>query len=148
MNFKRYDDAVKAFTSALKWIPNDQKAMQQLAQAQQLLQDAPKVKAPPPADPNKAFADAMQRGAAAEKKEMYADAVKAFTDAIKLRPKDQDANAGWRKNQFNLNMQQGQQYLDNMMWLDAQREFESALRLFPKDANALRLLQKAKNKGK
>jgi hypothetical protein len=45
-------------------------------------------------------------------------------------------------------MWQGQQYLDNMMWLNAQGEFESALRLFPKDANATKLLQKAKNKGK
>ncbi len=146
MSLKRYDDAVSAYKNALKWVPNDQKATQQLALAQQHLQDAPKVKTPP--DPAKAFADAMQRGAAAEKKDNYADAVKAFTEALKLRPKDVDANAGWRKNQFSLNMQQGQQYLDNMMWLEAQREFQSALTLFPKDANALKLLQKAKNKGK
>jgi hypothetical protein len=144
---KKYDDAVTAYKSALKYIPNDQKATQQLAQAQQLLQESAKVKAPP-ADPAKAFSDAMQRGAAAEKKDNYADAVKAFSEALKLRPKDADANAGWKKNQFSLNMQQGQQYLDNMMWVNAQGEFEAALRIFPKDANALKLLQKAKNKGK
>jgi tetratricopeptide (TPR) repeat protein len=144
---KKYDDAVKAFSSALKAQPNDQKAMQQLVQAQQLLQDSMKLKTPP-ADPNKAFTDAMQRGAAAEKKENYADAAKAFNEALKLRPKDADANAGWKKNQFNLNMQQGQQFLDNMMWVDAQREFEAALKLVPNNPNALKLLQKAKNKGK
>lgn len=144
---KRYDDAIAAYKSALKWHPNDQKATQQLAQAQQLSLDSAKVKAPP-ADPAKQFTDAMQRGAAAEKKENYADAVKAFTEALKLRPKDADANAGWKKNQFSLNMQQGQQYLDNMMWVEAQRQFEAALGLFPKDQNAAKLLQKAKNKGK
>ena len=67
----------------------------------------------------------MQCGAAAEKKEKYADAVAAYTEAVKPRPKDLAANAGLKNNQFSLNMQQGQQYLDNMMWMDAQREFQA-----------------------
>src|SRR5262249_25686724 len=139
LSLKRYDDAVTAFKNALKLAPNDQKATQQLAVAQQLLQDSMKKKAPPTPDPKQAFNDAMQRGAAAEKDMKYTEAVKAFIEAIKLAPKDTDANAGWKRNQFNLDMQQGQQYLDNMMWLDAQRSFEAALKLFPNEPRATKL---------
>ncbi|HZZ77661.1 MAG TPA: hypothetical protein VFE62_04025 [Gemmataceae bacterium] len=151
MSLKRYQDAVTSFGNALKYMPNDQKATQQLAQARQLLQDSMKTKKtppPPPVDPNKGFNDAMKRGADAEKDMKYADAVKAFTEAIKLQPKNTDAHAGWKRNQFNLDVQQGQQYLDNMMWGNAQRSFEAALQLSPNNPSVLKLLQKAKNKGK
>jgi len=74
--------------------------------------------------------------------------VKAYGEALKLRPKDADAIAGWKKNQFAVNLAQGQQYLDNAMWMAAQNEFEAALRIFPNDQNAQKLLKKAKAKMK
>ena len=140
-SLKRYSDA------ALKWMPNDQKATQGLQQAQLAL-TPPKIKTPTPVDPpaTNPYDQAMQKAAGAEKNQKYADAVKAYAEALKARPKDKDALTGWNKNQYAVNMAQGQQYLNNMMWLQAQGEFESALRIFPGDANATKGLQRAKNK--
>jgi tetratricopeptide (TPR) repeat protein len=147
MATKKYDFAVKYFGDALKLAPNDQNATTQLRAAQKLL-DTPKVKTPPPADPAKQYNDAMQCATAAEKDQKHADAVKAYSDALKARPKDAAALAGWKQSQFALNLQQGQQYLDNAMWVAAQNEFQSALNVFPGNPQAQKLLQKAKNKMK
>ena len=153
MSFKRYPDAVKAFNDALKLVPNDPQATQALQQAQQALDTmktppTDKTKTPPtdktktpPTDPNKAFNDAMKLGADAAKDQKYADAVKAFTEALKVRPKDKSAA-------YSLYMAQGQQYLDNMMFMQAQQQAQNALNVFPNDQAATKLLQKAKNKGK
>ncbi len=141
---KKYADAVKSFKDALQAQPNDQKATQQLAQAQQLLTDSSKIKTPPD-PPKQDFDGAMKRAAAAETDLNYGEALKAYREALKIRPKDLTA-AG--KAQFAQYIVNGQQYLDNMMWVDAARELEGALRLQPKNAYALKLYQKAKNKGK
>jgi tetratricopeptide (TPR) repeat protein len=145
MTAKRYADAVTAFKEALRLAPNDQKAQTQLQAAQQALQDSGKTKTP---DSAKQFNDAMQKAAAAEKGKRYGEAVKAYQDALKLRPKDADAQAGLKQNQFSLHLSNGQQYLDNSMWVAAQGEFEAALRIFPNNDQAKKLLQKAKNKMK
>ena len=145
MTAKRYQDAVTAFKDALRWMPGDQKAQTQLQTAQQAVKDSAKAKTP---DPAKQFNDAMQKAAAAEKDKKYTEAVKAYQEALKLRPKDANAQAGWKQNQFSLNLVQGQQYLDNAMWMAAQNEFEAALRIFPNSDQAKKLLQKAKNKMK
>ena len=147
MNAKRFPDAVIAYKDALKWIPDDQKAQAQLKLAQQGIVDAPKVKTPVN-DPAKQFDSAMQKAAAAEKDKKYSDAVKAYTEALKMRPKDSDALAGLKQNQYALNVTQGLQFLENSMWMAAQTEFEAALRLFPTSDQAKKLLQKAKAKMK
>ena len=114
------------------------------------MQDAQKAldSAKTAADASKTFLDAMKKAAGYEKEFKYADAATAYQEALKIRPKDVEAQAGLKKSQYNLNMVQGQQYLARSMFIDAQREFESALRLFPNDPNALKLWQKAKNKMK
>jgi tetratricopeptide (TPR) repeat protein len=143
MTAKRFKDAVTAFKDALKWMPGDQKAQTQLQAAQQALAGADQQA--------KALANyqkAMQKGAAAEKDKKYAEAVKAYEEALKLRQNDADALAGRNRNQFSLNLAQGQQHLDNAMWMAAQNEFEAALRIFPNNDQAKKLLQKAKNKMK
>jgi tetratricopeptide (TPR) repeat protein len=147
MSGKKYDMAIKSFNDALKIVPGDKMAEQQLRLAQQALADSAKVKTPP-VDPAKQFTEAMQRGAAANKKAEYADAVKAYEEATKLRPKDADALAGLKLNQYSVHMQKGQQNLDASMWMAAQTEFEAALRLYPNDQNAQKQLKKAKAKMK
>lgn len=141
---KKYSEAVKSFSDALKSMPGDQKATQQLAQAQQALRDSMKVKTPPD-PPKQDFDSVIQRGAAAEKELRYGDALKAYQEALKIRPKDQPTLS---KAQFAQNVVNGEQALNNKMWMDAVRELENALRNQPKNAYALKLLQKAKNKGK
>ena len=145
LKLMKYDIAVGSFQDALKAIPNDKSALQQLQQAQQLWD---KAKMPPP-DPGKvAFEQAMQRAATAEKDKKYPDAIKAFQDALKVGPKDADAQAGLTRNQIANHVAVGQTYLDQGMFANAQREFESALKLAPKDANIQKLLEKAKKKMK
>jgi hypothetical protein len=146
MSFKKYDTAVSAFKDALKWAPNDKAATQKLHAAQAASVPAKTKTAEPPAAT--AYDQAMQKGAAAEKNQKYADAAKAFADALKARPKDKDAQAGLNKNQYNAYVVQGQQYLDSRMWVLAQGQFDAALRIFPGDPTATKLLQKAKNMGK
>ena len=144
LTLKRYPDAARAFNDALKWVPNDAQATQQLQVAQQeAIDSAPSKtgKTPPPADPAKAFNDAMQRGADFAKDAKHADALKAYQEALKIRPKDKTA-------QYSVYMAQGYQYLDNAMWIFAQQQAEAALRLFPNDQAALQLQKKAKNKMK
>ena len=147
MSFKKYDVAIGAFKDALKWVPNDKAATQKLQAAETA--SAAKTKTPPVVNPPvaNAYDQAMQKGAAAEKSQKYADAAKAFDEALKARPKDKTAQAGVSRNQFNANMAQGQQYLDGRMWVQAQAQFEAALQIVPGDPTATKLLQKAKNKG-
>lgn len=145
MTAKNYKLAVQSFTDATKLMPNDARARKLLGQAQQAFTDAGKTKTP---DPAKLFSDAMQRGADFEKDKKYSAAVKAFQDALKLRPKDADAFSGVNQNQFSLHMVTGQQYMKSKMFMAAQTEFESALRIFPNNAEAKNALQSAKNKGK
>jgi tetratricopeptide (TPR) repeat protein len=145
MNGKQYKAAIGHFQDALKWIPNDKAATQQLNQAQQALADSMKTKTP---DPKKLFDEAMQRGADLDKDKKYSEAVKAYQEALKHRPKDAAAQKALNSSQFSLHLATGQQYLDNAMWKNAQVEFESALKLFPNNGQAQKLLQKAKNKTK
>ncbi|MBI1829964.1 MAG: tetratricopeptide repeat protein [Planctomycetes bacterium] len=144
MTAKNYGLAVASFKDALRWSPNDQRAQTQLQNAERALADSQKTKP----DPAKAFTDAMARGAAAEKDKRYSDALKAYQEAVKLRPNDANAQAGLKQNQYAVHLVQGQQYLDNAMWMSAQTEFEAALRLFPNADQAKKLLQKAKSKMK
>ncbi len=145
MKAKNYKLAVQSFTEATKLNPDDARARQLLAQARQALTDAGKTKTP---DPVKLFNDAMQRGADFEKDKKFGAAVKAFQEALKLRPNDADARQGLNQNQFSLHLAVGQQYLNGKMWMAAQLEAEAALRIFATSAEAKKLLDSAKKKGK
>jgi tetratricopeptide (TPR) repeat protein len=160
---KRYADAKGLYEKALALYPTDPSAKQGLGQAIQGLDDS-KLKLPPPPPPppppakdkddktkpppvkdvKALFQKAMQDGAALEKQQKYADAVKSYQEALQLTPNDPQASAGLKRAQFNIHLTDGQRYLDAMRWADAQHEFEAALKLFPSDANATKLLNKAK----
>jgi tetratricopeptide (TPR) repeat protein len=151
LKLKNYPEAVKSFQAALKWIPNDKGATQLLQEAQQQW-NASKIKAPPPMPPvdatKQAFDAAMKNGASLEKQGKYGEAMKAYQEALKARPKDAEALAGMKNNQFNNHLAIGQSHLNNAQWAAAQREFETALRIFPTNDNAKKLLEKAKKKTK
>ena len=142
---KNYAGAVKAYSDALTLAPKDVQATRGLQTARNALEAAP-MKTTPTGELGQTFEQTMQKAAALEKEQKYADAASAFQEALKYRPKDATAFAGYNRNQFNAHLSQGQQYLNTMMFMEATREFESALRIAPNNPNALRLLQKAKNK--
>ena len=141
---KNFEAAVKLYSSALKIMPKDAQALQGLQSAQKAL-DASKMKTPPQPNP---FDQAMQRAQGLEKERKYTEAMKAYQDALKIRPKDADALAGMKRSQFNHHLVLGQQYLQNGMFVEAQREAETALRIQPGDKEAQSLLDKAKKKSK
>jgi tetratricopeptide (TPR) repeat protein len=130
MAAKRYPDAVKAYTEALRLMPGDGAATRALADAKA----ADKPPPPPPPDYNKS----MQSGQAFERQKMWDAAAAAFRDALKAKPGDAKAS-------FGLDVAEGQKALDAKRWMDAQKSFESALKLFPNDADAKALLKRAKD---
>jgi tetratricopeptide (TPR) repeat protein len=131
---KEYANAAKAFNEALKLFPNDATARAGLASAK---------KGPGPEPVKFDYNQSMQRGFTAENNLKYADALKAYQEALKAKPNDQQATA--RAN-FAQAIVHAEQAINNAMWVEAQREVDNALRLQPKNAHALKLQQRVKNK--
>jgi tetratricopeptide (TPR) repeat protein len=170
---KNYAEAVKAYTEAARLMPGDTQSTALLKQAQQAFDDS-KLKLPPPTtdktaapkdkplvtdkatppakdkslppvkDSKALYQKAMQDGAAMEKQQKYADAVKTYQEALKLVPNDTQATAGLRRAQANLHVVDGQRFLDAGQFVNAQREFEAALKLAPGNPTVTKLLEKAK----
>src|SRR5262249_26871106 len=99
MAAKRYADAAKAFGEALKLQPNDPAATRSLTEAQNAAK-APPMPIPQPKPmplpkptPQEEYAKQMQAAAAAEKQQNWADAVKAYREALRLMPGDAKASA-------------------------------------------------------
>src|SRR5262249_41656041 len=97
MKGKQYQDAVNAFSAALKVKPTDAATQRSLDEAQKAL-EAPKRPAPPPPPDPKARIKAeynkdMNAGLAALKAKNYAGAANAFTEALKQMPGDPTATA-------------------------------------------------------
>jgi tetratricopeptide (TPR) repeat protein len=164
---KKYDDAQRAFTEALKLQPNDVEATRLLKQAQDATKSPPlppplpktepkakapdtKSKAPEKAKaPDKAkappatYAQQMQAGAALERQQKYADAAKAYQEALKAVPGDAAAT---RRTDYAQHMDAGTKFLQQNKKPDAAREFEAALKSAPNDAAATRALQEARRR--
>ncbi len=144
MSAKKYAEAVTAFTAATKLQPGDKDAAKALADATKALEAS---KAPPPNKPEQPkappaeYTKQMQAGAAAEQKQKYADAVKAYGEALRLVPKDPKATAAL---QFAGPMAEGQKAMAAKKFKDAVKEFEAALKASPKNPDAEALLKKAK----
>jgi tetratricopeptide (TPR) repeat protein len=90
---KRYDDAVNAFTEALRQAPNDKDATQLLQQAQKLKADAATA-AMAEAERRKAYDALMLRGRTALASRKFAEATEAFREALKIVPNDLAAAKG------------------------------------------------------
>jgi tetratricopeptide (TPR) repeat protein len=153
----RYDDAVKAFSDALRAQPGDAQAANLLAEAQkaqaeqkrkqqaaQAKPPAPRPAMQPPPKPvqpavnvQAAYSRQMQAAAAFEKQQKYDDAITAYKEALRLVPGDNKADAA-------LHMATGQKLMKARKFADAAREFETVLKLSPGHAEAAKALKQAK----
>ncbi len=156
---RRLDDAQRAFAEALKTAPNDPQAAGSLKQAQDAARIPAPLPPPPPGTrvtplpppsrpsspvpppPSLIFAQHMQTGAALEKQENYADALKAYQAALAIDSADPTAI---RRADFARHMDAGVTALKSAKKPDAAREFEAARKLAPNDPAAIRWLQQAR----
>jgi tetratricopeptide (TPR) repeat protein len=141
MGAKKYDDAIKAYTDALKVMPGDKDAAKGLNDARQA---ADAAKAPKP-DPKAEYAKQMQAGAAAEKQGKLADARAAYREALKWAPNDAKAAAALKNADFGAHMAEGKKLHDAKKYADAVKEYEAALKLFPDNKDAKDALKRAKD---
>jgi tetratricopeptide (TPR) repeat protein len=156
MTAKKFEDAVKAYTDALKLLPGDAAATRALNEANKALdaakkpsapqpkpatqQPAPQPKSVPPQLPA-GYTRAMQNGAAADKQQKWADAVRWYKEALRLVPNDAKATTA---QDFAQHMDNGQKAAANRKFTDAVKEYEAALKLVPNQPDATAALKRAK----
>ncbi len=140
---KQYEDAARAFGDALKLMPKDAQATKLLQQTNAAWNDA-KKSTPPKTNVPTPYQKEMQEAAAFEKQNKLPDAVKAYSDALKLLPGDKLATAGLTRVQVASHVADGERFLNMKQFVEATREFESALKRSPNNAAVLKLLAKAK----
>ncbi len=140
---KRHADAVKAYQAALKIRPGDPGATQALQQATAALNAASRPAPPPPPPPQPspqaraAYAGQMQAGAALDKQQKFADAAKAYQEALKFIPGDAAAT-------YAVRMAQGRVHQGARRFPEAVREFQAALQVRPNDPTATDALNRAR----
>jgi tetratricopeptide (TPR) repeat protein len=99
----------------------------------------PKPQPQPPAPATKVpmqYAGEMQTGADFYKQHKYPEAVRAYQEALRLKPGDTKAASS-------LHMAQGRIALQAKRFTDAAREFQEALKLIPNQPEALQALKQA-----
>ena len=137
LNNLLYTNAVAAFTDALRvW--------------------SPMISWPPSACklPRRALADycarladanlLIQAGSAAANQRKYADAAKAFKEALRILPTHPQADTVAALFRYNDNMADGNRAMDARRYPDAIRHFQAALLEAPNDANAMMALNQAR----
>jgi tetratricopeptide (TPR) repeat protein len=150
---KKYDDAIRAFTDALKVMPGDKDATKGLNDARQA-QEAEKKK-----KTSTDYDNAIRAGKAALAAKKYDDAIKAFTEAGKIQPGDRDAAAllkdvqnakagadaeTKKRDDFARLMAAGQSALGAKKYDEAIKAFTDALKLVPGDKDATKGLNDAR----
>ncbi len=119
-------------------MPNDAAAKASLQRAQKALDTAKPATPAIPAE----YVRQMQSGAALDKQQRYADAVKAYNAALKALPNDAKASNALG---FSQHMADGIKLFTTRKFPDAAKEFEAALGVSPDDATAKALLKRAKD---
>jgi tetratricopeptide (TPR) repeat protein len=131
-----FDDAVLAFTEALRLVPNDVLAAAGLADAQRRIAELVRLRAE---------SDALVKaGADAARQRKYAEAARAYKDALKVFPAHPQADrirGLWR---YNDSMADGTADLAARRYQEAVRHFQAALAEVPNDAAALAGLNRAR----
>jgi tetratricopeptide (TPR) repeat protein len=136
---KKWDDALTAFTAALKMVPADPEATRGMQAANEGKKSTP--------DPKVEYTRLMTAAAAFEKQQKYFDALQAYKDALAKLPGDAKASAGVTKvTQYNQRLIDANKAAQAKRWADAVKECEEALKLYPDSTEAKKALQKAKDK--
>jgi tetratricopeptide (TPR) repeat protein len=151
LSAQRYENAVEAYSAALKLFPEDADAQRGLTEARAGL-EARSRQARDEENRRAGFARFMDQGKEAMTAKQYAAAVRAFQQAIQLQPADQTAADSLREAQTALSGDEAQkqkqaEYQTHMdagqaaavagRYADALREYVAALRIMPNDAAAL-----------
>jgi tetratricopeptide (TPR) repeat protein len=143
----RYEEAYRRYQDAVTQFPDDPQAQASLQKAQGLLNDFVASQA--------AYQRFMNQGQVAMRNKLYADAVIAFAEAVRIAPLDADALQGLSdaRNAVDKALQAKQdvdrllttatQALQQQQWGDAVRALNSALKLNPDDPRIPPLLSKA-----
>jgi cytochrome c-type biogenesis protein CcmH/NrfG len=139
MAAKKYADAVKAFDEALKIKPGDADAIK----GKRAALDAQKVN-PPPVNAKAEYDKCMQQGATLEKQRKYADAVKAFENALKQVVSDVKKNPMANTELFKAWMGIGRCQHAAKRYTDAVKAYEEALKRVPNQPDAKAALMRAK----
>ena len=161
LGLKRYDEAIRSATEALRLAPNDPEATKILNEARTAItpakKDPPKFdstlpkKEPPKKDTPKTepaqsqINQFLQAAVTAETQSKYAEAMKDYQEALKLIPNHAELK---KKVDFCKNMADGQKDLAAGRFNEALLVFELSLKLYPADANAKKYMQLAKDKKK
>ncbi len=86
----------------------------------------------------------MTQGQTALTARKYGDAIKAYSDALQLKPGDPKAAAGLHSAEFSAHMAQGQALGAAKKFADAAKEYDAALTIFPDNPDAKAALKRAK----
>ncbi len=135
LNNFSYNDAVAAYTEALRFVVNDVQAAAALQNAQAAL-----------ADYVRRLADAnvfVLAGNAAAKQRKYADAAHDYKEALRILPNHPQAEALFILFRYNDNMADGNRAMDTRRFPDAIRHFRAALVEAPNDPAAMAGLNQA-----
>jgi hypothetical protein len=100
----------------------------------------PKTQTPPATTPSPnlsvEYARQMQTGAVFDRQQKYADAIRAYQEALRLKPGDVKASAA-------VHMAQGHAHLQAKRFSEAAREFQQVLKFVPNHPEALQALKQA-----
>jgi tetratricopeptide (TPR) repeat protein len=141
---KRHEEAVKAYTEALKLFPKDPGATNLLDEAHESLAASKNSATPQPKPqaPPAAYTKAMQNAAAWEKQQKWSEAAAWYKEALRLVPKDAKATTG---QDFTQHMDKAQKLAAAKKFPDAVKEYEEALKVIPNQADATAALKRAKD---
>jgi tetratricopeptide (TPR) repeat protein len=144
---KKYAAAVKAYGDALKLQPGDPTATRGFNDATAALnppKPPPPPAPPPPPNPQVEYNKHMQTGTALDQQKRYAEAITAYTEALREVPNDARASAALKTATYNYHMTEGQKLSQAKRFADAAKQYEEALKLFPKNADAEAALKRAR----
>lgn len=132
----QYGEALRSYAEALRLVPGDLAAAQGVRDARAGLDLL--------AQKQTQFDGLMKTGNAALRSRQFADAVRAFGDALGLLPDSTAAAASLRQARFSRAMSDGQAALNSRRFGDAVRAFEDALQEVPGDPSAAAGLRQAR----
>jgi tetratricopeptide (TPR) repeat protein len=136
-----FDSAIRALQTAKRLRPTEEVDRLLTAAMVQQARATPPPKPAAPVPPPPAFTQQMQVGAALEKQEKFADALKAYQAALGIVSTDQ---AAIKRADYTRHMDAGLTALKAGKKPDAAREFEAALKTAPNDPAATKWLQQAR----